>query len=178
VDRQYRRAVTPPPRRGSGACRQLRIAALRLNLMLVRFTKKGDGRHRLTIVRDDGTVSQGQVIPGLGPSAIPHDLLHALVEKTLGFSRGVYGMVNTGLDIAELLDPGQKRMNKGEAELMHSEIVTAELSAPTVSGDDRRELRRLRDDYQARWRALGVGETIYVDLALPRGPASAASRCS
>jgi hypothetical protein len=60
--------------------------------MLVRFTKKADGRHRLTIVRDDGSVSQGRVIPGLGPDAIPHDLLHALVERTLGFSRGVYGM--------------------------------------------------------------------------------------
>ena len=69
-------------------------------------------------------VSQGQVIPGLGPNAIPHDLLHAIVEKTLGFSRGVYGMVNTGLDIAQLLDPARKRMNRGERELMHSEIVT------------------------------------------------------
>jgi hypothetical protein len=38
--------------------------------MLVRFTKKADGRHRLTIVRDHGSVSQGQVIPGLGPNAI------------------------------------------------------------------------------------------------------------
>jgi hypothetical protein len=33
-------------------------------------------------------------------------------------------MVNTGLDITELLDPAQKRTNKGEAELMHSEIIT------------------------------------------------------
>ncbi len=159
--------------------------------MVVRFTKKADGRHRLTIVRDDGSVSQGQVIPGLGQKAIPHDLLHAIVEKTLGFSRGVYGMVNTGLDIAQLLDPAQKRMNRGETELMHSEIVTAilqvetayegisppfffdelrrrcaeaGLTEPRMSDEDRRELRRLRDDYQARWLGLGVGETIEVEL--------------
>jgi hypothetical protein len=58
----------------------------------VRFTKKADGRHRLTVVRDDGSASQGQMVPGLGADAIPHDLLHALVEKTLGLRRGVYGM--------------------------------------------------------------------------------------
>jgi hypothetical protein len=159
--------------------------------MLVRFTKKADGRHRLTIVRDNGSVSQGRLIPGLGPNAIPHDLLHAVVEKTLGFRRGVYGMVNTGLDIAELLDPAQKHMNKSAAELMHSEIVTnilqaetayegidetffnddlrrrcaeVELTEPRMSNEDRRELRRLRDDYQARWLGLGVGETIEVEL--------------
>jgi hypothetical protein len=159
--------------------------------MLVRFTKKADGRHRLTIVRDNGSVSQGRVIPGLGPNAIPHDLLHAVVEKTLGFRRGVYGMVNTGLDIAELLDPAQKHMNKSAPELMHSEIVTnilqaetayegidetffnddlrrrcaeVELTEPRMSNEDRRELRRLRDDYQARWLRLGVGETIEVEL--------------
>lgn len=97
--------------------------------MRVRFTKKDDGRHRLTVVRVDGSVSQGQVIPGLGRNAIPHDLLHALVEKTLGLSRGVYGMVNSGLDIAELLDPVKRRVNKGEADLMHSEIVTSILQA-------------------------------------------------
>lgn len=55
-------------------------------------------------MRDDGSASQGQIIPGLGPNAIPHDLLHALVERTLGFSRGVYGMVNTGIDISAMLE--------------------------------------------------------------------------
>ncbi len=100
--------------------------------MVVRFTKKADGRHRLTIVRDDGSVCQGRVIRGLGPDAIPHDLLHALVESTLGLSRGVYGMVNTGLDIAELLDPARKRMNKSEVQLMHSELITTSLQAEDV----------------------------------------------
>jgi hypothetical protein len=159
--------------------------------VLVRFTKKADGRHRLTIVRDDGSVSQGQAIPGLGPNAIPHDLLHAVVEKTLGFSRGVYGMVNTGLDIAELLDPARKRMNKSEPELMQSEIITnilqaeaayegieegffgdelrrrcaeAGVSERAIGEEERRELRRLREDYEEKWKGLRVGKTIEVDL--------------
>jgi hypothetical protein len=159
--------------------------------MLVRFTKRADGRHRLTIVRDDGSACRGQLIRGLGPNAIPHDLLHVVVEKTLGFSRGVYGMVNTGLDIVELLDPAQKRMNKGEAELMYSEIITTVLQADAeydgldeaffgdelrqrcaeaglaerrVTPEHQRELRRLRDEYRGRWQDLGVGETIDVEL--------------
>jgi hypothetical protein len=159
--------------------------------MFVRLTRRPDGRHRLTIVRDDGTASLGQVVPGFGPDAIPHDLLHAVVEKTLGLRRGVYGMVNTGLEITELLDPTRKSSNRSEAQLMHSEIVTSLLQAeiayqgmedatftdelrrqctearlPVIAiGDDlRRELRALRDEYQARWRQLGAGETLEVDL--------------
>jgi len=159
--------------------------------MLVRFTRRPDGRHRLTIVRDDGTASLGQVVPGLGPDAIPHDLLHAVVEKILGLRRGVYGMVNTGLEIAELLDPTRKIANRSEADLMHSEIVTSLLQAETAYqgmddatftdelrrrcaeaglpalaiGDDlRRELRARRDETQVRWRQLAMGETLEVDL--------------
>lgn len=159
--------------------------------MLVRFTRRPDGRHRLTIVRDDGSVSLGQVVAGLGPDAIPHNLLHAVVEETLGWRRGVYGMVNTGLEIAELLNPSRKTSNRSEVELMHSEIVTCLLQAetayqgiddstftdelrrqctdaglpvPTIPGDLRRRLRERRDAYQARWRQLGAGETLEVDL--------------
>ena len=39
-------------------------------------------------------------------------LLHAVVEMTLGLTRGVHGMVNTGVDIAELLDPAQTLMTR------------------------------------------------------------------
>ena len=159
--------------------------------MLVRVTKKADGRHRLTVVHDDGTVSQGRVVPGLGPDAIPHDLLHALVERTLGFKRGVFGMIGTGLEIAELLDPARKETNKSEQELMLSEVITTilqgeaayvglgehtfadrlrdqcnehGLAVPTIAGDDLRDLRALHDEYQWRWQALADGETIAVEL--------------
>jgi len=159
--------------------------------VFVRITKKPDGRHRLTVVRDDGTVSQGKMIPGFGADAIPHDLLHAVVEKELGFQRGVYGLVNTGLDIADLLAPERKTTLKAEAELMFSELITGVLQAegayegfgpeqlrdelarrcrehgldvPVLSGTDLSELRRLRDEYQGRWMALRVGNTMEVEL--------------
>jgi hypothetical protein len=161
--------------------------------MRVRFTRRPDGRHRLSIVRDDGTVSLGQVVPGFGPDAIPHDLLHTVVEKTLGLRRGVYGLVNTGLEIAQLLDPARKSSNRSEIELMHSEIVTSLLQAesvygsqgvddsifpnelrrqcseaglpvPAIAEDVCRALRVQRDDYEARWRRLGTGQTLEVDL--------------
>ena len=162
--------------------------------MLVRFTRRSDSRHRLTVVRDDGSVSLGQVVPGFGPDAIPHDLLHAVVEKTLGLRRGVYGMVNTGLEIAQLVDRAGKISNRFETELLHSEIITGLLQAEgacqgmddATFGDElrrqcieaglpvlviadhaRRELRTRRDDYAARWRQLGTGETLEVDLGTP-----------
>ena len=164
--------------------------------MFVRITKREDRRHRLTVVRDDGSVSQGRAVRGLGLDAIPHDLLHALVEKTLGFQRGVFGMINTGLDIAELLDPGRKEANKAERELMLSEIVTTILQAeaahvglgedvfearlrehcaehmlavPTISADELRQVRALRDEHEKRWSELGAGETIEVEVCQPRG---------
>ena len=159
--------------------------------MLIRMTKKSDGRHRLTVVRDDGTVSQGKMIPGFGADAIPHDLLHAVVEKNLGFKRGVYGLVNTGLDIADLLAPERKATLKAEAELMLSELITGVLQAeaayegfdpeqlrdelarrceehrldvPVLSETDLSGLRRLRDEHRERWAALRVGDTMEIEL--------------
>ena len=158
---------------------------------LVRITKRADRRHRLTVVRNDGSVSQGKVVPGLGPDAIPHDVLHALVEKKLGFERGVFGMIGTGLEIAELLDPAREETNKSERELMLSEVITTVLqgeaayvglgehtfadrlrdrcnehglAVPTISNDELRDLRALRDDYHRRWQTLADGETIEVEL--------------
>ena len=159
--------------------------------MLARFTKKADGRHRLTIVRDDGSVSQGQMVPGLGPDAVPHDLLHALVERTLGLSRGVYGMVDSGLEIGELIDPARKHMTNGQTGLMLSEVITTLLqgeaayvgvdegdfrdrlcqqcrehgiAVPAISDFQLRDVRALRDDYEVRWRQLQAEETLEVDI--------------
>jgi hypothetical protein len=170
--------------------------------MLVRFTKRADGRHRLTVVRDDGSASQARMVPGLGADAIPHDLLHALVEQTLGFTRGVYGTVNTGIEVDRLLDPAQKPANEGQPELMLSEIVTTllqgELAYVGVGPDDftsrlrqqcdehglpvhpidpdrLRELRRLRDEHQRLWRELASGETLEVAVVTSRPPGAKGS---
>ena len=89
--------------------------------MRIRCTKKADGRHVLTVLRDDGTVSRGRAVPGPG---VPHDVVHAVVEAVLGLKRGVYGMVNTGLDLADLLEPARKPELYQEPELMLSEGVT------------------------------------------------------
>jgi hypothetical protein len=40
----------------------------------------------------------------------------------------------------------------------------AGLDEPRIADQDQRELRRLRDFYQDRWRALGVGETLDVEV--------------
>jgi len=58
--------------------------------MIARFTKRSDRKHRLTVVRDDGSASNGRVVPGLGEKSIPHDLAHAIVEHVLRMKPGVY----------------------------------------------------------------------------------------
>jgi hypothetical protein len=157
--------------------------------MTVKVTKKVP-KLMLTIIRDDGSVSRGYAVPGMGPG-IPHDLMHALVEKTLNWKRGVFGLVNAGRDIGELLAPQMKKENKFEKELQWSEALTAFLQsevildpayAPTIQESLQRmfagsphappdvskaqltELRRLRDEYTHRWAELAEDQTIAVDL--------------
>ncbi len=139
------------------------------------------------------------MVPGLGVDAIPHDLLHPLVEHTLGFTLGVYGTVNAGIEIDRLLDPAWKSANEGQPELMLSEIVTTLLQgelayvgmgpddftsrlreqcqehglpAPTIDPARLRELRCLRDEHQRRWLELASGETLEVAV-LTSHPAGA-----
>jgi hypothetical protein len=143
--------------------------------MRVRFTRRADGRHRLTVLRDDGTASQGPMVPGLGPGAIPHDLLHALVEKTLGLGRGVYGRVNAGPEIAQLLDPAQRQADRAavaaaregvgvsEAELMQSEIVTTLLQSEAAyvgvdAADFRERLRAQCEEHGVPVPAIDEGK--------------------
>lgn len=153
--------------------------------MILRFTKRSDGHHQLTVVRDDGTFSRGRMVPGFGEAAIPHDLLHAVVEQVLRLRRGVFGLVNTGLDIQELLDPERKRTFYEESDLMRSEAVTALLQAEAAwvgveNGVDRFQeawsahgggdnapnqasidaLRAARETWTQCWRALPDGETL------------------
>lgn len=163
--------------------------------MEIRFTKRSSGKHTLTVVRDDGTVSYGRMVPGLGPDAIPHDLLHVIVERTLGWSRGVFGLIGSGLEIEELLDPAFKAANAAQTELWHSEAVTTSLQSevayagvgpdffgeelcrqcehlglppPEVSETSLALLRSARDRYAAEWRDLSDGATLEVEFAPER----------
>jgi hypothetical protein len=67
----------------------------------IQFTRRTDGTALLRCVRDDGSEAW-QKQQGAHAAFFPlHDLTHYAVETQLGFSRGFYGLIADGWEIAE-----------------------------------------------------------------------------
>jgi hypothetical protein len=142
---------------------------------------KGDGRHRLICVRDDGSTTQSETGPGL-PA---HDLAHFVAERALGLRRGFFGNLAAGRTIAELGDPAVIRTLDGEAWVAETlaralgatatggcrvdelpELVRAELGAgalPALTGERARAMADELLALLAEWRALPEGEALTLD---------------
>ena len=141
--------------------------------MEIKFTKKTNGHHLLTAIRTNGTVAQGHVVPGFGADALPHDLIHALVEKHLGLKRGVYGLINTGLTINELMDYGKRKVNVNEPELTFSEGATAQVQyclaglpvmVEVLSNDQLKAVLTEAQKYLELWQKLPDDQTLAISL--------------
>lgn len=148
--------------------------------MKIRFTKKENGKGQLTCVRDDGSVARAPFVPGMGPDAIPHDLVHFIVETTLPLKRGLYGLIKEGKSTSDLLTKDWKELWKDEApELLLSESVAAYLQAelahgrdtvdefyekPDVADEKLDAARKLIGEYREKWGALPMGETLEVEF--------------
>lgn len=137
--------------------------------MEIKFTKKSDGKHMLTVVRTNGSVARGHVVPGFGEDALPHDLIHALVEKQLGLKRGVYGLIDSDVSIDELMDYGKRKVNINEPELTFSEAATAQVQyslagvpalTEVLSKDQLDAILVEAKKYHDTWTALPVDETL------------------
>ncbi len=71
----------------------------------VRFKRHPDGSASLTCTRRDGSVTWQRQH---GPTALvmpAHDLTHFAVESTLGFGRGLYGLLADGWEISDFAKP-------------------------------------------------------------------------
>jgi hypothetical protein len=73
--------------------------------LLIRIKRATDGSSALTCVRANGTVTwqrqegaRGRFFPG-------HDLTHYVVETTLGYRRGFYGLIVEGWDMSDFAAP-------------------------------------------------------------------------
>ena len=67
--------------------------------MKVRFRKSPAGQpHVMSCVRADGSETYGPIPPQAG---IPHDLIHFVVEQTLGLDRAFFGTIATGVGIPD-----------------------------------------------------------------------------
>jgi hypothetical protein len=100
--------------------------------MLIRLTKaKNEGKQdRLTCVRDDGS----QTSWSLSSHFAQHDLLHYVVETTLGLEEAFFGLIAKGREIDSFgTRDGQKDIytkDEGDAEL-----IVGLLQAQMRSGD-------------------------------------------
>ena len=78
-----------------------------------------DKHDHLRCVRADGSTTEC-AMPRQG--ALPHDLVHALVESALGFSDGFMGLVARGADIAF----AEKNFHEYVDPVRHAQVAQAE----------------------------------------------------
>jgi hypothetical protein len=100
--------------------------------LIARKLGNDDKYDRLRCIRDDGSSTEVSM-PRQG--ALPHDLIHAVVESRLGFSDGFMGLVGKGADIAfaakefhQYIDP------RRHAQVAQAESVVESLQAQLWAG--------------------------------------------
>ncbi|MGH7503358.1 MAG: hypothetical protein ACREL7_16650 [Longimicrobiales bacterium] len=162
--------------------------------LIIRMKKGRDGPHSLACSRPDGSVTIQHNRHAFFP---PHDLTHYAVESVLGYTRGFYGLVADGWDLADFgtpwprgllpkdLDPAEVIAGRLDLERASGErLNVAELNAfvadwycqqrpeepvsRPVTTDELARIHRLRGELHARWHALEPGEVI--ELRFPPDP--------
>ena len=162
----------------------------------IRIKKKADGSAALSCIRADGTTTWQRQEGRLGAFFPLHDLTHYAVETTLGFKRAFYGLLAEGWDLSSFAEPGTKNRLPEEAGL--AELIVGFLDGERATGvtstaddfnwkidtyldahgvpptafrmtaDTLDDIRRLRDELFARWRAVRPGDTL--ELTFDRKP--------
>jgi hypothetical protein len=164
--------------------------------LVIRMKKKTNGDAALSCTRADGSTTWQRQEGRLGAFFPLHDLTHYAVETTLGFNRAFYGLVAEGWDLTSFAEPGTKNRLPEEAGL--AELIVGFLDVERATGvastaDDFNwkidtyldahglpptgfrltaqalgDIRRLRDELFARWRAVRPGDTL--ELSFDRKP--------
>ena len=159
----------------------------------VELGKRADGRYVLRCTRPDGTVTWQVQVPPNARFFPFHDLTHFAVETTLGLTRGFFGLVAEGWDIADTGGKGARgpiprdailvehvvglfdrerdgtvpRWSASEfAEQLALRADEARFSPPAPYTDAQLDAARARiAELHARWRELPPGGTL--ELLLP-----------
>jgi len=151
--------------------------------MEIRFVKKAGQRDRCWVTRDDGSQASWQ-FPSYG-DALPHDLVHFIVERAFGIERGLWGLVASGVDIAKVNEAANRgggadkyaalgdlkdlltaealatvRWGEATAFDIAAACAGAGVDGPTVDGSFITEVRAQLDELLTRWRALGDAGTV------------------
>ena len=93
---------------------------------------RGDKYDGLRCVRRDGSAT-ACTMPRQG--TLPHDLVHYVVESTLGWRHTFYGMIAAGADIGPAMELAHDPANRALADqALHAEAVVESLQAQLWSG--------------------------------------------
>ncbi|MBD3670122.1 MAG: cytoplasmic protein [Gammaproteobacteria bacterium] len=152
--------------------------------------KKREGRYsQLICTRDDGSRSES-LFPNAGP--LPHDLIHYVVEKTLGFSKAFYGLVASGAPIgyhhehnrplADVPDITENWQSESLVQAIQNEVLSNRtrirnfqrllqrycrahnVPVPTVSEEQLQEIIQALEHYGRQWQRLGTNHQIRVNF--------------
>jgi hypothetical protein len=162
--------------------------------LTIRLKRHADGSASITCTRADGTVTWQRQKGKLGVVFPPHDLTHYVVETTLGYRHGFYGLIAEGWDISDFAVPwprGPVPPEATEVELIvgffdserrspdrwtaaefnaHAETFVlagkhaGKIVPPVLADADIVRVRSARDEIVARWEALGPGETLTLEF--------------
>src|SRR5512140_1368047 len=77
----------------------------RLPDLKIRLKRRADGSAAITCEREDGTTTWQRQEGVIGQVFPAHDLTHYSVETTFGYTRGFFGLVADGWEIADFAKP-------------------------------------------------------------------------
>src|SRR5262245_41223579 len=143
--------------------------------MRVAFYKVDDGRLcSWTATRPKGKPFQGTTMAS--GSNLPHDLAQFVIEATLGFREGFWGLLANGATFESVVGrrrtrPGRQIIRAHHDALTATEhLVNAHATAWRAGGST--QAGPALDAMLARWRALPVGEHLHVDWEVHRLPST------
>jgi hypothetical protein len=119
--------------------------------MRILFTKLSDERHRLEIVRDEGS-REGATLETR--SLLLHDLLHLAVESEARLYTGFWGCLARGKTLADMNDRSGQSMREYGAEMAVLEQLVGGLTAAARGADAAAVLAGLQPWVEAEGRTL------------------------
>ena len=161
--------------------------------MLIQLKKGSDGPSTLACVRADGTRTWGKEHPFF-PT---HDLTHCAVESVLGFDQAFFGLIASGWNIDDFVQPGASRKLPLQAivaehvvgVLDRERLLPQPMPSPVFNEqvlaslpEDKRaafarlsdtqlsQVRALRAALEAHWNRLPAGSTLQVEFPIRGAP--------
>jgi hypothetical protein len=156
--------------------------------MVIRFTKGKDKEDTLSCFRDDGSTTWERARAG-----VLHDLIHYVVETTLGCREAFYGLLAAGWDIQEFgtIDPRTGRkptisVEAGQTEgivgllqmdvmgvgrFEEGEAALAEWNLPRIAPETLEQMRRDIHALHQQWEQVPPGghmELLFETHSSPR----------